>query len=81
MKQTQQHRVQKMQLYYIAAKKCKNPTPEEAGARLNYGIQDIRLRPGKMQKRYQEQEQEEEPQQGKSAPERRTRLGQLQGTT
>ena len=67
MMQNQERRVQKMQLYYKAAKKYKKPTPAETGARLKYDVQELRLHPEKLQKRYQEQEQEAKQQEQNAA--------------
>ena len=60
MNQNQQHRVQKMKLYNNAAKKYKQPIPAETGARLQYDIKELRLRPEKISQSYQEQGQERE---------------------
>ena len=58
MSQNQQHRAQAMQLYYNAAKKYKTPTPPNTGIALKYDIRELRLRPEKLTKWYQEQEEE-----------------------
>ena len=56
MKQNQQRRLQTAQRYYKAAEKYKNPMPEETWERLKYDIRELRLRPGKLAKRYKEKE-------------------------
>ena len=58
MKQNQQHRVQTMHIYYNSAKKYKQPIPADTGTRLKYDIRELRLRPERMTKLFQEQEQE-----------------------
>ena len=60
MNQNQQHRSQTMQRYYNAAKKYKTPTPPDTlGGELKYDIRELRLRPEKLAKWYQEQEQDQ----------------------
>ena len=54
--QNQQRRVQTMQLYYNAAKKYKTPTPPDDGRVIKYDLRELRLRPEKRAKGYQEQE-------------------------
>ena len=48
-----------MQLYYIESAKYKVPSPAETGATLKYDIQELRLKPGKLTKRYEDREAEE----------------------
>ena len=47
-----------MQLYYYSAKKYKTPTPEDTGATPKYDIRELRIRPEKLAKRYQDQDKE-----------------------
>ena len=58
MRQNQHRRVQKMTLYYNAAKKYKTPTLQDTGGDLN-DIRELRLRPEKLAIWYQEPENEE----------------------
>ena len=59
MNQNQKHRVQTTQLYN-ASKKYKPPTPQDTGRVLKYDLRELRPRPEKLNKWYQEQEQEKE---------------------
>ena len=56
--QNKQHRPQKMQLYYSAAKKYKTPTPTDTEKTLRYDIRELRLRPAKPTNWHQDQDQE-----------------------
>ena len=47
-----------MQLYYNASKIYRTPTPADKGQLLKCDIRELRIRPGKLTNRYQEQEQE-----------------------
>ena len=58
MNQNQQHRVQTMQHYYNAAEKYKKHIPAATGTRLKYDIKELRLRPKKLTKSFQELQQE-----------------------
>ena len=58
MKQKKQHRVQTTHPYYNAAKKYNHPIPADARTRLKYYIRELRLRPQRLTKGFQEQEQE-----------------------
>ena len=49
-----------MKLYYNAAKKDKKPIPSETGARLKYDIEELRIRPEKLTKGWQEYEKGKE---------------------
>ena len=50
------NRVQKMQLYYIRFNIYKTPIPMGTGGILKYDLQELRLRPGKLTKFYQDPE-------------------------
>ena len=70
--QNQNHhrRVRKMQSCDNAAKKYKAPTPSETGKTLKYDIQELRLHPGKLTNRYQDQGGKMKPR-SKKKPENR----------
>ena len=78
IKQNQQRRVQTTQLYYNAAEKYKHPIPADTGTRLKYDIRELRLRPERLTKAFQEQEQEAKtPQEAKNGRNIKKTLGKL----
>ena len=83
MNQTQQRRVQKMQLYYNASKKYRTRTPKDTGWELKYSIRELRTRPENSPKWYKGQDHEsaKEKEPNKEIPQQKLIMRHRNGLT